>query len=154
MISRGVEIVYNDYLDEIPTSGADSVTTRNGQTIKADLFVCVYFRRSNYLSHFVVQVPAWGPKPSTGFIASSLSGVVTDKGFVKVKPTLQLVSYPEIFALGDILDWKEQKQAAKANAHAALVSANVLNYLNSKPLKEYKGSYELILVTNGKVRFT
>ncbi|KAK0481558.1 hypothetical protein IW261DRAFT_1471290 [Armillaria novae-zelandiae] len=133
MISRGVEIVYNDYLDEFPTSGPDSVTTRNGQTIKADLFV-----------------PAFGPKPNTGFIASSLSGAVTNKGFVKVKPTLQLASYPEIFALGDILDWKEQKQAAKADAHAALVSTNVLNYLDSKPLKNYKGSYELILVTNGK----
>ncbi|KAK0466346.1 uncharacterized protein EV420DRAFT_1511174 [Desarmillaria tabescens] len=133
MKSRGVEIVYNDYLDDIPTSGAESVTTRKGKTIKGDLFV-----------------PAWGPKPNTGFIASSLPGAVTDKGFVKIKPTLQFASYPEIFALGDILDWKEQKQAAKANAHAALISTNVLNYLDGKPLKEYKGSYELILVTNGK----
>ncbi|KAK0208923.1 hypothetical protein DFS33DRAFT_1306417 [Desarmillaria ectypa] len=133
MKSRGVEIVYNDYLDDIPASGVESVTTRNGKIIKADLFV-----------------PAWGPKPNTGFIASSLPGAITDKGFVKIKPTLQLASYPEIFALGDILDWKEQKQAAKANAHAALISANVLSYLDGKHLKEYKGSYELILVTNGK----
>ncbi|KAK0466219.1 uncharacterized protein EV420DRAFT_1510619 [Desarmillaria tabescens] len=36
------------------------------------------------------------------------------------------------------------------DSHAALISANVLSYLDGKPLKEYKGSYELILVTNGK----
>lgn len=42
---------------------------------------------------------------------------------------------------------------AKYTAHADVIAANVLDYLNSKaPSKQYKGSRELIVVTNGRVR--
>jgi len=66
---------------------------------------------------------------------------------------LQLINHPRIFAAGDVVDWKEQKQAVKAGAHAAIVASNTLALLEiggAKTLKHYKGSSEMILITNGK----
>lgn len=70
-----------------------------------------------------------------------------------MEKTLQLSSHPAIFAVGDIIDWKEQKQAAKANGHAPVVVANIVNLLAGRPVrKEYEGFPEMIMLTNGKVR--
>lgn len=70
-----------------------------------------------------------------------------------MKPTLQLVDYPHIFAAGDVIDWSEQKQAAKTASHAGVIVKNILSLLAGKSdaLAEYKGSPELIFVTNGRV---
>jgi len=130
--SRGVELILNDFVDqEAPTDGL--VTTRLGKTLHADLIV-----------------QARGSRPNTAFIATLGSDVLTERGHVKVHPTLQLASYENIFSAGDVIDWKEQKQAAKAGAHGALVAANVMAYLAGRPLKNYKGSSEVIVITNGK----
>jgi NADH dehydrogenase FAD-containing subunit len=70
-----------------------------------------------------------------------------------VEKTLQLPTHPAVFAVGDIIDWKEQKQAAKANGHGPVVVANVVNLLAGRPVqKEYGGFPEAIMITNGKVR--
>ena len=80
--------------------------------------------------------------------------VVTASKHVKVLPTLQLQSHESIFALGDILDWTEQKQGFKAGGHTAVIVPNILSILNgSKPQKNYKSGPEVILITNGKVSF-
>jgi len=88
-------------------------------------------------------------------IAESLGqDAITARKHVKVLPTLQLPSQQSIFALGDIIDWKEQKQAFKAGSHASIITANILSLLNgSKPQKQYKTGPEVILVTNGRVSF-
>jgi NADH dehydrogenase FAD-containing subunit len=54
--------------------------------------------------------------------------------------------------MGDIIDVVEQKQAAKAASHAAVVANNIVASLNGRPLKEYKASKEMIIVTVGRVR--
>ncbi|KAF9026133.1 FAD/NAD(P)-binding domain-containing protein [Hymenopellis radicata] len=132
-VARGVKFVYKDYVDDFtPVNG--SVKTRNGKTLDGDLVVA-----------------AWGTRPNTEFLSSLGSDVLDSKGFVKVTPTLQLLNHSEIFALGDITDIKEQKQAAKAQLHAGVVSANILSYIkNGTAPKKYKGAPEMILVTNGK----
>ena len=96
-----------------------------------------------------------GPRPNTTFIASSLEpATLTDSGYVKVTSKLQLPTYPSIFAGGDIIDWPEQKQAGKTRGHASVVVPNVLSFLaDQEPSKHYKGSPEMIVVTNGKVCF-
>jgi len=109
------------------------VTTRNGETLTADLVV-----------------KAFGSRPNTAFIATLSPDLLTENGFVKIRPTLQLPSYSNIFAAGDVIDYKEQKQAAKAGAHAAVVVANIIALLKGGQLKPYKGSPELIAITNGK----
>lgn len=132
--ARGVEFMFNEYIDVIPEPGVSRVTTRSGKTITADLFLSTR-----------------GSRPNTSFLSSLGADTLTHTGHVKVKPTLQLLSHPDIFALGDVLDINEQKQAAKVDGHAKVVAANVLSVLEGKEAKSvYKGSYELILVTNGK----
>ena len=50
------------------------------------------------------------------------------------------------------MEWAEQKQAGKTPAHAAVISNNILSLLGSKKSTiTYKGSVEMVLLTNGKV---
>ena len=71
---------------------------------------------------------------------------------VKILPTLQLPSYPDIFAAGDIIDYTEQKQAGKYAGHSDIIVANLLSLMAGAPtVKEYKGTFEGIIITNGKV---
>lgn len=73
-------------------------------------------------------------------------------GFVKIKPTMQLLNHPSIFALGDIIDWTEQKQAFKLMWHVPVTVGNVVSFLNgATPTKTYTGALEMIVITNGKV---
>jgi NADH dehydrogenase FAD-containing subunit len=60
---------------------------------------------------------------------------------------LQLKGHPNIFAGGDVIEWAEQKQKAEAG----IIEANVVAYLEGKSLREYKGSIEMISITNGRV---
>jgi NADH dehydrogenase FAD-containing subunit len=76
---------------------------------------------------------------------------LNDTGLIRVRPTLQLADYDDIFAAGDVIDWKEQKQSAKSSAHGLLIGANIQAKLNGGKLKDYKGSTEMIVLTNGKV---
>ena len=93
-----------------------------------------------------------GTRPNTDFVRSLGPDVLDERGFIRVKPTLQVAQFPEIFAAGDAIDWDEQKQAAKASGHTPVVVANLLSYVAGKPLqKRYKGSPEMIAVTDGKV---
>ncbi|KAF7303242.1 UBIQUITIN-CONJUGAT-2 domain-containing protein [Mycena kentingensis (nom. inval.)] len=132
---RGVNVVLGDYVDEFPVDGAP-VRTRNGSVIEADLVVSTK-----------------GPRPRTEFVGQSLGeDVLDERGQIKVQPSLQLPRYPNIFAIGDAINTVEQKQVLKAQAHAALVAGNIATYLAnaSAKLKPYKGSTELIMLTNGR----
>ncbi|KAJ7446462.1 FAD/NAD(P)-binding domain-containing protein [Mycena galericulata] len=132
--ARGVNIILDDYVDEIPAPGSATVKTRKGNVIEADLVI-----------------PTRGPRPNTEFVGKSLGADTLDEqNQIKVKPTLQLLQHPDIFALGDAINTVEQKQIMKANAHAGIIIANIIAYLSGKALKPYKGSPEMIIVTNGK----
>ncbi|KAI0049182.1 FAD/NAD-P-binding domain-containing protein [Auriscalpium vulgare] len=129
----GTEIVFNDFVDNFEKL---PVTTRSGKTIDADLVV-----------------PTIGGRPATEFIKSLGADVLNARGQVRVAPTLEVRGLKGVFAAGDAIEWKEQKQLAKYAAHSAVVVANVLSYLGGgTPSKEYKGSPELILITNGTKR--
>jgi len=80
------------------------------------------------------------------------SGVLNARGQIKVKPTLQLESHPNIYAIGDVIDWTEQKQVAKTPKHAQIAAANIFSQLSGGAAnKKYAGQPELIVITNGKV---
>ncbi|KAK7064071.1 FAD/NAD(P)-binding domain-containing protein [Favolaschia claudopus] len=131
---RGVSIILNDFLDDIPAPGPANIKTRNGHSIDADLVVTTR-----------------GPRPNTEFVARSLGADTLDeRGQIKVTKTLQLINHPNIFAIGDAINTVEQKQVMKAMAHSGIVAGNIIATVSGKGLKPYKGSPEMIIVTNGK----
>jgi apoptosis-inducing factor 2 len=78
--------------------------------------------------------------------------VLNSRGQIKIKSTFQLESYSNIYAIGDVTNWTEQKQATKAPKHAQIAAANILTQLSGGvPKKTYSGQPELIIITNGKV---
>jgi apoptosis-inducing factor 2 len=132
---RGVEVILDDFVD--PPPEGTPVTTRKGVELDADLVV-----------------PARGGRPNTSWIVESLGEDVADEqGLLHVKPTLQLAAHPTIFALGDVIDFPEQKQFGKYPVHIGIVAANVSSLLNgAQPMKEYKGQAEILVLTMGSVR--
>ncbi|KAI0796134.1 FAD/NAD-P-binding domain-containing protein [Abortiporus biennis] len=130
----GTDIVFNDYVDEIPPQGQVGLKTRHGKEFpNADL---------------VIQTN--GSKPNTAFISSLDSSILTERGNVKIAPTFQVIGHPGIFAIGDIIDWEEQKQAFKAANHSRIVVGNILSYLSGQPLyKKYKGIFDAVFITIG-----
>ncbi|KAJ3561675.1 hypothetical protein NP233_g10050 [Leucocoprinus birnbaumii] len=134
---RKIEFVLDEYVDDIPALDEDikDVRTRSGKSITADLVISTR-----------------GQRPNTELISDSFGAdALTSSGHVKVESTLQLPGHKDIFVMGDVIDWKEQKQAFKAGNHAAVVVANVLALINGqKNLKRYSGSPEFLFVTNGK----
>lgn len=152
---HGIAIVDGDYVDIFPEPNTTvDVMTRKGKVIKnVDLVVrCPFLSYLLVVLQYPVQIPAFGARPNTAFIGSLGAGVLTEQGFVKVKPTLELQDHPGVFAVGDIINWKEQKQAGKAIGHAGVVAANLVSFLDGKPqTKPYKGSPEMIVVPVGKV---
>jgi len=131
LTSRGVNIIFNDYVDNFDSS---PIKTRSGRQIDGDLVVRTY-----------------GNRPGTGFVKSLGSNVVNPRGQIRIENTFQLKSHANIYAIGDVTDWQEQKQAAKAPKHAQIAAANILSQINgSEPKTSYTGQPELIIVTNGK----
>lgn len=79
--------------------------------------------------------------------------MLTPRGQIKIENTFQLKSHPNIYAIGDVIDFDEQKQAAKAPKHAQIAAANILAQISGGDAKKtYSGQPELIIITNGKVR--
>ncbi|KAJ4496322.1 FAD/NAD(P)-binding domain-containing protein [Lentinula edodes] len=137
LVKRGAKVILDDYIEELPAEGSGPVQIRtaHGKSLEPDLVL-----------------RTWGVQSNTAYLPSSF---LTPSGTVKVLPSLQLPSHPNVFALGDLIEWDEQKTAAKAQmGHAPVVAKNVELYLKgvdvSKAGKIYKGSTEMILVSNGR----
>jgi len=130
---REVEVILDDWVDDLDISEASTIKTRNGRKLIADLVV-----------------PCRGPTPNTAFV-TLVPGSLSDTNHIRVYATLQVMKYPRIFAGGDAIEWDEQKQVTKYQAHASVIVANIVSVLRKKqPMALYQGSFEMISVSNGK----
>lgn len=136
LVDRGVNIVFGDAVDFASGNSSSSsiLTTRAGRHLDADIII-----------------PTRGGRPNTDIVANS-GFALNAVGQIPVERTLQVCGRHEIFAIGDVTNIREQKQAAKYQSHAVTVANNVLAILNGQePISEYKGSREMIAISNGKV---
>ncbi|KZT07513.1 FAD/NAD(P)-binding domain-containing protein [Laetiporus sulphureus 93-53] len=135
--ARNIDCVFSELTDYVPEYAGIGLTTRSGMALPtADLIV-----------------PTFGPRPNTAWIASLGADVLDERGLVRIEPTFEVVGHPGVFAIGDITDCNEQKQAQKYPAHVAVAVPNIMSYLEGRPLtKTYKGSMEIILIPIGKNR--
>jgi len=155
---RGIDIIFDDKVEGRPILQPEMpLITQKGKSFKCDLLVCVIhhpFHFSSFDNHSL-QVTARGAGPNTSLLHSLEPFPLTDRGYVKVLPSLQLQSHPSIFAVGDIADLQEAKQFQKTAGHASVVVPNVLSYLEGEELKqECKPGKEILIVSNGRVSFS
>jgi NADH dehydrogenase FAD-containing subunit len=66
------------------------------------------------LEHVDLVIQATGGKVNTDLLKGLVPSLLSSNG-VKVKPTFQLEGHDNIFAVGDVADLPEQKQAAKVH---------------------------------------
>lgn len=135
----GIDYILEDRVETFPEPGkAVDLRTRNGKIIPGVDLV----------------IPAFGSKPNTEFLHSLGDDLLTERGYVKVHPTLELVGQSGIFAAGDIVEWPgETKHGSTVRGHGNTISSNIVSFLNGKPLTAtYKGTIETIVVNLGKFR--
>ncbi|KAF8761250.1 Pyridine nucleotide-disulfide oxidoreductase [Rhizoctonia solani] len=136
LTKMGVNVILGDKIspEAIPQDGI--VTTESGKQIQADLVI-----------------NATGGQPNTSCLRSLDPSALTARGTVHVTPDLRVKfasgTY-NIWALGDIIEWPEQKMYLKAaTGHAPVLVKNILAAISGGKLSEYKGKPELIMVTLG-----
>ncbi|EMD38997.1 hypothetical protein CERSUDRAFT_93037 [Gelatoporia subvermispora B] len=104
-------------------------------------------------SEHVGTVPAPGKIGATSRSKKVYFAADLVHGYVRVRSTLELVSHLGVFAVGDIIKWPEQKQAAKVDSHVAAVVPNLLTFLQGKSLRrKYKGTMKMIVLPAGRIR--
>jgi NADH dehydrogenase FAD-containing subunit len=74
--------------------------------------------------------------PNTGWLPNAL---LDEQGFVKVGPTLQTPTRPEIFAIGDVAATDPLRSSARNRADGML-AANIRAYLAGRALKRFHAS--------------
>ncbi|KAJ3232577.1 hypothetical protein HDU78_006981 [Chytriomyces hyalinus] len=102
-----------------------TLTTQSGAKIESD-----------------VQFIATGITKPNSDLAATLGNVLDSHGYIVTKPTGQLTSFANIFAIGDVSTLDSGKLAWFAGQQATLVAGNVAALINGSKtaLKEYKAS--------------
>lgn len=115
----GISFIFNDSLEgeHAFLENPQTLTTKNGKV----------------LNDVDLVIVSTGGKVNTEPLAKLVPSLVNRNG-VKVEPTFQIPGFKNIFAVGDVADLPEQKQAAKAPGHGALVAKNIIASIDGKAL--------------------
>lgn len=62
-------------------------------------------------------IVAYGSKPNSELMDKFDASAVTEKGTVKVTPTMQVAGHPNWFAIGDVAETADGKTAVAAKGH-------------------------------------
>ncbi|MCB9797329.1 MAG: selenide, water dikinase SelD [Alphaproteobacteria bacterium] len=80
------------------------------------------------------------------------SGLPTERGFVKVGPTLQVLGHPELFAVGDCNHLTHAPGTPKAGVYAVregpFLADNLALALQGRPLREYHPQTDFLALLN------
>ncbi|KAG2176744.1 hypothetical protein INT44_007408 [Umbelopsis vinacea] len=131
ILGHGVQdfdINQNGYLGELK-----KYTLDNGEIVEAD---------------FVLA--GVGPRANTNLVAEAFGEAALDQPTrqVRVRQTLQLAEYDNIFAAGDITNIKENKMAAWGPKHAAVIAGNINALISNAPLKDYSPMGGLVMLAS------
>jgi NADH dehydrogenase FAD-containing subunit len=118
---------------DVGTFDPFTVSTTAGRTISAD----VWFR-------------CYDAETATGYLGPELSERLVGGGRIQVTPTLNVLGYTTVFAIGDITDIPETKRASAARAHAGVVAQNIRALIEGRPVTAtYAPAPELIVLPLG-----
>ncbi|KAF6757673.1 hypothetical protein DFP72DRAFT_890326 [Ephemerocybe angulata] len=132
---KASKIILDDAVKGHPHCMSRPIKTREGRELTCDLLIT-----------------ARGGGANTNYLKFLKPTPLTDRGYVKVLSTLEVLYHPGMFALGDIVDLPEVKQLAKISlGHADVVVKNVLQYLNGEKMTHsYRGSTDYMAICVGK----
>jgi len=91
----------------------------------------------------------YGSNPVSHYLAGSLQAARRPDGRVRVADSLQVHGHDRVYAVGDITDLAESKQAVTAMAHAAVVVANIKAALGLGEPTVYEPAGSSILIPLG-----
>ncbi|GAB5588392.1 hypothetical protein Unana1_03292 [Umbelopsis nana] len=131
MLGQGVkdfDPTFNGYLGKTQT-----FTLQNGDTVEAD---------------FVLS--GIGSKANSGLAVAAFGDDIIDlpSRQIRVRKTLQLQGHDNVFAVGDVSNVKENKQAAWTSKHAAILANNISALINNAPLKDYSPQTTLVMLAS------
>ena len=135
----GVQLQLNTKVTTVnPVSQGVEVVLSNGEKISADLFI-----------------PTIGQAPNTDFLPKD---ILDSRGYVVTTDYLNLASQPNVWSLGDVTHWDDNRKATTVDAQAQVLAFNLQKLLQSGGAvgkggdwKEYKHTTEqMMFVTVGK----
>lgn len=93
------------------------------------------------------EIVIWcgGTKPNTSF----LNFPKDDKGMIVVDTNLKVKGTLNVFAGGDIINFKEEKNIQNAAKHGALIAENIKRSIAKRPLKAYRPQKLMTIVSLG-----
>ncbi|NUR69961.1 MAG: FAD-dependent oxidoreductase [Hamadaea sp.] len=109
-----------------------TVELTDGRSLSADLWLRCY-----------------GTNPAADYLADSLQAARLPNGLVRVTQSLRLHGQDRVYAIGDMTDVAEPKQAVAAMAHAAVVVANIKADLGLGESTVYEPAGSSILIPLG-----
>jgi apoptosis-inducing factor 2 len=94
-----------------------------------------------------------GKIPNSKYFKNSFSKYLNERGYVNIKESFQIKHKNEeirnIFAIGDIVNLKEEKTAFNSRYHSEIVCFNIENFESTKNIKLYKEKHQLITLSLG-----
>eukprot|EP01113_Clastostelium_recurvatum_P021342 TRINITY_DN2526_c0_g1_i3.p1 TRINITY_DN2526_c0_g1~~TRINITY_DN2526_c0_g1_i3.p1 ORF type:complete len:394 (-),score=78.96 TRINITY_DN2526_c0_g1_i3:66-1247(-) len=127
LTQRGVVVQYNTRIDPAQVQPGNRVfTTSTNQTIEADLAL----------------LTIGNGEPNTLMFREHFEHLLSPRGLIKVRPSLQAENVDNIFALGDCMYFPNAiKAVANIPDQVKVVVKNVLNLLSSKPKPKAPAQY-------------
>jgi len=130
LVKQGVKIKFNERVKDVKNGVA--VTDKGNKYVADIVFLCV------------------GIKPNYQFMKKSFSEFLNERGSIKVNENLNLEGKKNVFAIGDVVDIKEEKTAQNAERQADVIIHNISNMDKGKKLQVYKTKKSTLLISLGK----
>ncbi|MEM3074603.1 MAG: FAD-dependent oxidoreductase [Candidatus Pacearchaeota archaeon] len=91
-----------------------------------------------------------GIKPNSDIMKKNFGESLDDKGYIKVNQNLKVEGLDNVFSIGDVSNFNEEKTAQAAEKQAKIISRNLYALEMKKPLEIYKPVKRPILISLGK----
>ncbi len=127
---KKVNIVFGERL--VKKNGKKVITDKNTELMTDSVFLCT------------------GISPNSKFIKGKLKKSVNEKGYVNVNDYLQVNSFKNVFAPGDVNALKIEKTAQNAEHQAKIVVKNIMSLEKGKELKKYVEKKTPMVISLGK----
>ena len=160
LIDRGEEIL-KSFGSGVKKAALKAIKQRNINLILSTTVAkitdnSITLENKNYTREYPIDLVFWTAGTQTHDWIESLPCQFNKQGQLLTLPTLQLIDYPEVFALGDVADVRNNKvtpvptTAQAAYQQASTAAKNIRAVIGLKPLKKFYYLHLGDMLTLGK----